>query len=193
MGIAIGITGGIGSGKSIVTKAFNVLGYPVFYSDNVAKEILATDPQVINEVTKLLGEEAYQKGKVNRDFIATKIFNDQALKEKINRIIHPKVRKRFHQLVEDAGNQIVFNEAAILFETGAYKNFDHTICVVADLTTRIERIKKRDGISEDAIQARINNQWPDEKKIALADFVIYNNNNDLLVPQILSTLSNISI
>ncbi len=192
MGIAIGITGGIGSGKSIVTKAFNVLGYPVFYSDNVAKEILSTDPQVINEVTKLLGEEAYQKGEVNRAFIATKIFNDQALKEKINHIIHPKVRKRFHQLVEDAGNQIVFNEAAILFETGTYKNFDYTICVVADLTTRIERIKKRDGISEDAIQARINNQWPDEKKIALADFVIYNNNNDLLVPQILSTLNNIS-
>jgi dephospho-CoA kinase len=192
MGIAIGITGGIGSGKSIVAKAIKVLGYPVFYSDEVAKDILANDAETITAMKALLGDGVYSNGKVNRDFIADKIFNDQTLKEKVNQIIHPKVRNRFNDLLNNSENDIVFNEAAILFETGAYKNFDFTICVVSDLETRIERVKKRDGISEEAIRARINNQWSDEKKLALADFVIYNNNNDLLIPQILTTLGDIS-
>jgi dephospho-CoA kinase len=185
MGISIGITGGIGSGKSVATKIFNTMGYPVFYADQEAKEIMNTHQEVIQEIKTLFGKDAYLNGDLNKKLLADSIFNHPELKLKINQIVHPRVREQFKRLLEESGNQLVFNEAAILFETGAYKSFDYTICVVADKNLRISRVKKRDGMTEKEVLARMNNQWSDKEKIKLADFVIYNNEDDRLLPQIL--------
>lgn len=184
MGISIGITGGIGSGKSIVTKILNTMGYPVFYSDLEAKKIMLSDSVVKEKIIAIFGQEAYTNEELNRSFIANQIFNQPDLKNKLNQIVHPRVRESFKKLVNAHKNQFVFNEAAILFETGAYKTFDYTICVTADEKTRVERIKKRDGLSTEEIKSRMNNQWPDDKKTALANFLISNKEGVRILPQV---------
>lgn len=185
MGISIGITGGIGSGKSIATRIFQAMGYPVFYADKEAKKIMTSNQKVIQEITTIFGKEAYIKGELNKKHLANKIFNHPELKNKINQIVHPAVRSEFNKLVEKSKGQLVFNEAAILFETGAYKNFDYTICVVADKELRIKRVQQRDGMTDKEIESRMNNQWDDKQKIPLADFTVYNNEGDRILPQIL--------
>jgi len=187
----VGITGGIGSGKSIITRVFNTLGYPVFYSDSEAKLLMHHNRDVKNEIIKLLGEKAYLDNQLNKPYIANKIFNSPDLKDKINQIVHPKVRERFQQYKTKHPNQIIFNEAAILFETGAYKSFDFTICVVAHKAIRIKRITKRDGLPSKKIEERMNNQWSDKEKTKLSDFIIHNNDEDRILPQVFDILKSI--
>lgn len=184
----IGITGGIGSGKSIISQILTNLGYDVFYSDQEAKWVMNNDTELRKELIAVFGEEAYLDNELNRPFLAEKIFTSPELKEKINQIVHPIVRKRFSDFVANSSSQFVFNEAAILFETGGYKDFDATILVVADKETRIQRVMQRDNITRDQVEVRMNNQWSDEQKLKLANHVIYNNDIDLLVPQVLKIL-----
>lgn len=180
----IGITGGIGSGKSIIGHILSTMGYPVYYSDQEAKWVMNNDPELQKELIAVFGEEAYLNNELNRPFLAEKIFTSPELKEKINKIVHPRVRKSFSDFVANTNAPFVFNEAAILFETGGYKDFDATILVLADKETRIQRVMQRDNISREQVEARMNNQWSDEQKLKLANHVIYNNDGDLLVPQV---------
>jgi dephospho-CoA kinase len=180
----IGITGGIGSGKSVIGKILSLKGFPVFHSDTEAKRLMSEDPKVIAEIKQLFGEEAYTDNHLNRSFLADKIFNHPELKSKINSIVHPAVRRAFESFSQNHKDTLVFNEAAILFETGSYKNFDANILVVADESLRIKRVMERDNASLKSVQERMKNQWPDKKKIALADFTIENNDSNLLVPQL---------
>ena len=185
----IGVTGGIGSGKSIVGLILSTMGYPVYYSDQEAKWVMNNDTELRKELIAVFGEETYLDNELNRPFLAEKIFTSPELKEKINQIVHPIVRKRFSDFVSNSNSPLVFNEAAILFETGGYKDFDATILVVADKEIRIQRVMQRDNATREQVAARMNNQWSDEQKVKLANHVIYNNNTDLIVPQVLSILN----
>ncbi len=180
----IGITGGIGAGKSIICSIIHATGYPVFYSDKAAKEILNSNEDVKTKIREIFGVEAYKNEELNLPFIAQKIFTDQNLLTAINNVVHPAVRQSFTNWAEKQTTTLVFNEAAILFETGAYKLYDATVLVTAPEAIRIERVMKRDHISAEAVHKRINKQWPDAEKENLADHVLINDNSTLLIPQV---------
>lgn len=188
----IAITGGIGSGKSTVCKIFEQLGFPVFYSDVEAINILNENKLVKSQIIELLGEEAYKNNELNRIFISSKIFNDLSLKEKMNSIVHPTVRLAFDNWATTQKFNIVFNEAAILFETGAYKNFYKTILVTSPESLKIKRIIVRDNCTEQEARLRIKNQWSDEKKIKLADFILNNDESEPLLQQISDLIAKFS-
>lgn len=168
------------------------MGYPVYYSDQAAKELMESDSVIIKELNQLFDNKAYDEGKLNRTYLAQQIFSNPELKNKVNQIVHPRVRAHFKEFVEQQNNPLVFNEAAILFETGGDKNFDAIILVVADEDVRIERVMNRDGVAKEEVLNRINNQWSDEKKKKLTEFVITNNTKDLLVPQLNKILEKLS-
>lgn len=185
----IGLTGGIGAGKSIVAHILATMGFPVFYSDQVGKELMVSDQDVITKVKVLFGEEAYQNNKLNRAYIAQRVFNDETLKTELNAIVHPAVRNAFYEWQSKLKCDLCFNEAAILFETGAYKLYDKNILVTAPEEIRIKRVMSRDQTSRRQIADRIKNQWSDSEKTKLADFLIVNDNLTLLVPQVEKILS----
>ena len=184
----IGITGGIGSGKSIVCRVLKTMGYPVFDADIAAKKIMLQDIVVKSEVIALLGEGAYIKGELNRAYIAEKIFNNDVLREQLNQIVHPAVRKSFQSWSDEQEQDYTFMEAAILFETGGDKNFDEVILVTANEETRIQRVVKRDGASRNDILKRMAKQMPESEKETKTNLVIYNEVDRLIIPQILSIL-----
>jgi dephospho-CoA kinase len=188
----VGITGGIGAGKSIVCRIFSAMGYPVFNSDHEAKRILNTQPAIKKAVVQLFGESAYLDNELNRSYIASEVFNDQNLLKKLNEIVHPAVRAAFADWAVEQNSPIVFNEAAILFETGMTKNYDAIILVTASETTRIKRVMKRDQISEKAVRQRMDKQWKDDRKIPLADFCVENNDEQMLIPQVLKIIDQLS-
>ena len=180
----IGITGGIGSGKSVVGQILEAMHFPVYYSDQQSKILVDTDHVIREELIKLLGTEVYLDGKLNRPFLTQQLFSNDDLRLKINQIIHPKVREAFTNWVNKQSSNLVFNEAAILFETGAYQLMDYNILVTAPLELKIDRVLKRDNITINEIQERISKQWSDEEKIPLADFVIVNDEVKPLFQQI---------
>lgn len=182
--IKVGITGGIGSGKSIVSKILEAMNYPVYHSDKEAKRIINEDLIIRDELIQLFGEEVYTKEGLNRPFLANIIFNDKKALNKVNAIVHPRVRADFDSFCENQNSDIVFNEAAVLFETGGNTKFDRIVLVTADENLRYSRVMKRDGRGEDEVSARMSKQWPDSKKIPLADFVIENNETQLLIKQV---------
>lgn len=172
----LGLTGGIGSGKTTVAGFFEELGIPVFIADLEAKKIMAEDPRVQEQIVDLLGKEAFENGKPNRKFIAQQVFNDKVKLEQLNAIIHPAVGRSFQNWKRQQKDvPYVVYEAAILFEKGGYKNCDKNLLVTAAYGERIERLQKRDDSTPEEIEARMNNQWSDEKKADLADFIIDNN------------------
>ncbi|MEX1002820.1 MAG: dephospho-CoA kinase [Crocinitomicaceae bacterium] len=181
---SVGITGGIGSGKTYVCRILETMGYPVFYSDEAAKKIIRSHPKAIKALKALFGEQAYLKGEVNTTYLAEQIFSNPTLRKKMNAIIHPLVRGAFKDWAQKTNQPLVFNEAAILFETGAYKNFDSIILVYADEALRIKRIMERDKVTLEQIKSRMSAQWPDEEKEKLADFTIKNDGETALLPQI---------
>ena len=183
--IKIGITGGIGSGKTFICHILEKLGYPVFYSDMEAKKLMNENKHIIEKIKKFLGNEAYLNGIIDKSFIAQKIFETPTLRNELNSIVHPEVYLAFDNWCKYQTNKLVFNESALLFETESYKRFDKTILITADISTKIERIKKRDKLNEIEINNRMNTQIMDEIKIKLADFVIENNDNKLLLPQLI--------
>ncbi len=180
----IGITGGIGSGKSVVGQILEAMHFPVYYSDQQSKILVDTDLIIREELIKLLGTKVYLDGKLNRPFLTQQLFSNDDLRLKINQIIHPKVREAFTNWVNKQSSNLVFNEAAILFETGAYQLMDYNILVTAPLELKIDRVLKRDNITINEFQERISKQWSDEEKIPLADFVIVNDEVKPLLQQI---------
>ena len=190
--LRIGITGGIGSGKSIVARIVESLNFPVFYSDKVAKELIATDAEIKNGLIQLFGQNLFSNGTLNRAKLAEHIFTDEAAKLKVNALIHPKVRTAFEEFVQQQQNSIVFNEAAIIFETESAHLYDKVILVTAPKEVRIERVQERDKISRNKVLERMENQWTDEKKIPLADFQIINDNQQSLIEQVNAILQDLS-
>ncbi|MCC5923051.1 MAG: dephospho-CoA kinase [Crocinitomicaceae bacterium] len=190
--LKIGITGGIGSGKSTVAKVIETLGYPVFYADQAAKDIMESSPAVKAALTEWLGSDAILDNQLNKPYIASRIFSDAQLKGKINNLVHPLVREAFRDFADQSEKELVFMEAAILFETGSYQNMDKNILVVADEKVRINRVTIRDNVTKEAVQDRMKNQWSDQKKIPLANFIIENNPQVLITPQVLQTITHLT-
>ncbi|MBL7933854.1 MAG: dephospho-CoA kinase [Bacteroidia bacterium] len=181
----IGLTGGIGSGKSTVSKLFEILGYAVFYSDDVAKEVYF-DQVVKRQVVELLGPESYVSDLLlNKSFISSRIFSDTILLHRLNAIIHPAVKERMMQFVADNKHKHVVKESALLFEARLDKEVDKIVVVAAEEEIVIERVMKRDGANREDVIKRIKSQMPPEEKIRRADFVIYNNEQQLLITQVL--------
>lgn len=172
--IVVGLTGGIGSGKTTVAGFFKTLGIPVYIADDEAKKLMNTAQDLVAGITELFGPEAYKNHKLNRPFIAETIFNDAALLQQMNALVHPKVAEHFKQWANKQIAPYVIKEAAVLFENGSYKSCDFTITVTADEAVRMARVLKRDHTTEKKVKAIMENQWPDDKKIALSDFVIEN-------------------
>ena len=181
----IGLTGGIGSGKTTVAKLFEELGIPVYYSDAEAKK-LYDNPDIRHQISAAVGVDLFVGGELNRPLLSRYLFADPELRARVNGIIHPKVRENFaHFCQSHAEAPYVINEAAILFETGTYKNFNRTILVVAPETVKLERLRLRDGLTDEAIRERMDAQWTDEQKMPLADFIIQNDGTHSLKEQVM--------
>lgn len=183
----IGLTGGIGSGKSYIAKVFEALDIPVFYADNEAKKIL-NEPQIIINVSEVLQTNIIDPatGLANRKKIASIVFNDPEKLKLLNQIIHPAVEQNFIiWCANHAQKKYVIKEAAILFESGSYKKLDGVICVVSPLELRLKRLAVRDNESEAEILKRINNQWSDEQRVALSNWVIHNDEQSPVLSQVL--------
>jgi dephospho-CoA kinase len=184
--IRAGITGGLGSGKSIVCKVFSSLGIPVYNADMAARRLMNKDEEIIAKLTKQFGKDIYTEQGLNRKIMSQKIFRDKNLLEIVNSIVHPVVKEDFEKWCLKNNHQpYVVKEAAILIEGGGYKNLDKIILVTAPIELRIERVKKRDGRSLKEIKKILANQLPDEKKRPFADFIIENNDKRLILPAIL--------
>ena len=194
MTLKIGITGGIGSGKTIVCEIFKLLGIPVFQADFVAGKLINSDAVIRSELISRYGNDIYQTDrKVNREKLAGIIFNDDAELEKVNKIIHPVVRNEFMNWVKNQEAEYVIHEAAILFESGFYKMMDAAILVTAPEEMRIERVIKRNGLTRENVVSRIAKQWPDSEKRKFATFELINDNKSLLIPQIIEIDNKIKI
>lgn len=180
----VGITGGIGSGKTTVANMFSDFGVPIYNADIEAKKLTSSSPVIRNSLIRLLGTETYNEEGLNRKFMADKIFNDKNLLEKVNAIIHPQVAEHFQQWVAQQDFSYVLKEAAILFESGSYKQCDKVILVTAPTETRILRVMKRDMVTREEVEARMKNQWEDEKKRELSDFIIENEELSLTEKQV---------
>ena len=180
----IGLTGGIGSGKSTVAHILLAMGYPVYFSDDRSKQLTQTHPEIRKGLTELIGEQIYKGNQLDRSALALAIFSNDALRLKVNQIIHPIVRLDFDLWVAEQTNPIVFNEAAILIETGASERFDATVLVTAPEELRIQRVMKRDLCSREEVMNRIKHQWTDEQKMKLADVVIVNDDVHPIIKQV---------
>ncbi|WP_300662093.1 dephospho-CoA kinase [Fluviicola sp.] len=187
----VGITGGIGSGKSVVAKILHEMGYPVYSSDERAKEIMHEDASIVEGLKQLFGEEAYTNHELNRAYIATQIFKDESKRVAMNNLVHPAVRKDFKEWVERQDSLLVFQESALLFETGNYRAFDAVFLVSAPQEVRMKRVKERDHLSDEQVLSRFKAQMPEEEKRKLTNYVVDNSGNQFLIPQILKLIQEI--
>jgi dephospho-CoA kinase len=184
----IGLTGGIGSGKTTVSNFFQELGVPVYIADDHAKSVMQL-PEIILEIKTVFGESVFENGTLNRKKIAEIVFNDPEKLKQLNGIIHPAVRKDFDNwILNHKKNKFILYEAAILFESGRYNVCNVVITVTAPIETRIERVIKRDNTSRELVLQRINAQWTDEQRIAKSDFVIENTNFENLKIEVVKIL-----
>lgn len=175
----VGLTGGIGSGKTTIANLFALhFSIPIYIADTKAKELVANNKQLQQEIVALLGEEAFVEGRYNTAFVAQEVFSNKEKLDKLNAIIHPYVQQDFLQWKQSQQAPYVIKEAAILFESGSYRDCDFIIMVTAPLEERIERVMLRDKIDRETVEKRIKNQWNDEKKIELSTFVIENREID---------------
>jgi dephospho-CoA kinase len=182
-----GITGNIGSGKTTVCKIFEVLGIPVFYADDEAKKVMIEDDVLIAGIKQAFGTEAYfADGNLNRKHIAGIVFNDKEELLKLNALVHPAVFRAFDKWVINQKNvPYVLKEAALLFESDSYKMCDRSVLITAPLDIRIQRVTQRDGITADEVKSRNNRQFSEEKKLAMANDVIINDDTQLVIPQVI--------
>lgn len=187
--LKVGITGGIGSGKTTVCRIFEVLGIPVFYADMVAKEIMVKDLILIEGVRLAFGQESYfETGALNNKHIAAIVFNNQLELEKLNALVHPAVFRAFDSWVAriPADTPYILKEAALLFESESYKMCDTSILVTAPKQTKLNRVTARDGVSAEQVLARMDKQFTDEKKQAMADHHLVNDESASLILQVLA-------
>lgn len=170
----VGLTGGIGSGKSTVAEMFRDLDVPVYDSDLEAKQLMVTSMEMRQSILDLFGDEAYKGESLNRKYIADQVFKNTELLKKLNGIVHPAVRKHFLEWMEQQSAPYVIQETALIFENGVQDQYDATILVTAPLNVRLERVMKRDNMTEQAVMDRMKNQMDDNQKIDLAQFCIEN-------------------
>jgi dephospho-CoA kinase len=185
--LLVGLTGGIGSGKTTIAKIFAILGIPIYYADERAKWLMAFDEELKQEILTHVGPESYSEdGSLNRGYLAGTVFSDEEKVKTINSLVHPAVKKDFEKWVGQQNSPYVLKEAALLFETGSYKDLDKTINVSAPLKIRVTRVLMRDlHRTEKQVNDIIDKQIPDEEKNNRADYVIKNAENKLLIPQVL--------
>jgi dephospho-CoA kinase len=185
----IGITGGMGSGKSFVCSIIENLGYPIFYSDKEAKWLMENNASLIAEIKIIVGNNAYTNNKINKEEIRKYIFNNAENRKKLNEIVHPAVTQHFdHWAQQFASNSLIFNESALLIETGSYKRFDKIILITASQDVKIKRLIQRENVSKEEIRLRMNSQLSDEVKKDHADYIIENNETDFLLPKIFTII-----
>ncbi len=190
--LKIGITGNMGSGKSTVAKIFSALDIPVYDADARAKAIMVEDIGLVQQIKLLLGNRAYLPqpeagglNQLNRTFISRLVFNDKELLTKLNGLVHPAVFRDFDSWVGEQQAIYVLKEAALLYESNSYQTLDKMIVVSSHHDIRLQRCISRDHSNVEAVEARMKNQMPEEEKVKRADFIIYNNENDLLIPQVM--------
>lgn len=183
----IGITGGIGSGKTTVCKIFEILGVPVYYADDRAKWLMTNQPELVLNLKKILGDETYlENGDLNRAYVASVIFNDRSKLEQINALVHPAVWKDGEEWnAQHTTAPYTIKEAALLYESGGYKGMDKVITVFANKEIRLERVMKRDSVTRKQVLARMDKQMSNLEKARRADFVIKNDGKHSLIQQVL--------
>ena len=181
----VGVTGGIGSGKSTICKVFEVLGIPVYYADERAQTLILTDSRIRKGYKALFGENVYEDGQLNRKLVADRIFSDRTLLENVNHLVHPVVREDFLQWTERQEAPYVIEEAAVLLERGGQHLLDRVIVVSAPESLRIQRVVQRDGTYEEKVKERMKNQWTDQQRRAFADYEVLADDRHLVVPQVL--------
>ena len=181
----LGITGGIGSGKTSVCRVFEVLGIPVFSADHIAREIMANDKEIINKINAIAGKDLYINGSLDSRELASIIFSNRSILEKVNSLVHPSVFDNFIKWTSEQTAPYVIMEAAILIESGASKFVDRIATVVTPFEQRMERVIKRNKLSRELVMDRMRNQMDDNSRIRLSDYVIHNSENDMIIPSIL--------
>jgi len=184
--IKLGVTGGIGSGKTSVCNVFGILGIPVFSADEEAKKVMEVDTGIIMRLNAIAGHNIYTSGTLNRAELARLIFNNRTMLEKVNSIVHPAVFSRFNEWVKKQSAPYIIMEAAILFESGGWKMVDRIITVTAPVEERIERVMRRSAITKEEVLERMKNQTSDSEKIKRSDYVIDNSENAMIIPAILN-------
>jgi dephospho-CoA kinase len=186
MVLRIGLTGGIGSGKSTVAQLFEVLGIPVYYADDAAKQLMNSDEQLKNLLQSAFGEAVYKNGLLDRQYLASLVFNDPYKLELLNSIVHPATIRDAEKWMQQQTTPYVIKEAALLFESGAAGHLDYIIGVSAPLAIRIKRVMDRDKVSREEVMKRMYNQLDETIKMKLCDFVITNDEQQMLIPQALT-------
>ena len=183
--LKVGITGGMGSGKSTVAKVFEVLGIPVYYADDAAKKLMNEDAALKEKLIAVFGKEIYQDGILNRPHLSGLVFNNPEKLAQLNSIVHPATIADAESWMQQQHSPYAIKEAAILFESGANKYVDKVIGVYAPIQLRINRVIQRDNSTEEAVTARMNRQMEEDKKMNLCDYVITNDEQELVIPQVL--------
>jgi dephospho-CoA kinase len=185
--LLVGLTGGIGSGKSLVARIFSCLNVPVYDADSRAKMLMNSDSVLVASIQKEFGNEAYdQNGVLNRKYLAATVFNNPEKLKTLNQLVHPRVQADTEKWVlENSGCTYLIKEAALLFESGSFQNLDNIIVVTAPQNVRVSRVMQRDGRSQQEVESIIRNQMAGEEKAARADFIIRNDESELVIPQVL--------
>ena len=184
----LGLTGGIGVGKTYVSKVFQQMGIPVFNADVEAKRCMVEESKLMIAVQSVFGENIYTNGVLQKEELAKIVFNNSERLAELNALVHPVVKQKFEDWCTEQTDELVIKEAAILFESDAHLGLDAVICVSATEKVRIERVQNRDGSSVADIKSRMDNQMPQSKKEEMADFVIVNDGEQLLLPQLIKVL-----
>jgi len=183
--LKIGLTGGIGSGKSTVAKIFEQLGVPVYYADTEAKRIMNEDPILTAELILHFGKEVFVDGKLNRKYLSSLVFNDKKKLDLLNSLVHPATIRNSEQWMQQQQSPYAIKEAALIFESGSQDQLDYVIGVSAPETLRIQRTIQRDNITREAVKDRIQNQLSESIKMRLCNFVIINDEQQLVIPQVI--------
>lgn len=183
--IRIGLTGGIGSGKSTVARIFNVLGIPVYSSDDASKRLMNEDEELKENIIRSFGEQSYTEGRLNRKYLAGQVFSDRNKIELLNSLVHPATIKDATAWMEKQTAPYIIKEAALIFESGSDKYLDAVIGVKSPLSLRIERTMKRNNVTAAEVEARIKLQMDEEEKLSLCDYIIVNDEHQMLIPQVL--------
>jgi len=184
--LKIGITGGIGTGKTTVCRIFEILGIPVFHSDDESKLLLQYDDDVIKQVKESFGEDVYEYELPDRKKIAAMVFHSPQKLKTLNNILHPAVRRKFETWLKEQHHvPYIIKEAALIYEAGIDAELDKVIVVTAPESLRLKRIQARDKVDENEVRARMKNQWTEEEKMKRADFIVHNDEQQLLIPQVM--------
>ena len=192
MSFLVGITGGIGSGKTTVSNIFFHLGYKVYNSDNRAKYLMERDSDIVEKIKDLLGDSAYKKGFINKKLISESIYNDNNLREKINAIVHPVTINDFNRWVNENPDEILVKESALIYQTSSYKELDCIICVNADQEIRMKRILSRDKHrNEEDIMRIMRSQVINNTRVFKPNYIIENNGKELLLPKVIGIVEEI--